>query len=226
MPSDAPPSIPFQFSAQQSRELGRVEKPHVILMPMGRSRFIARSRPATFAGQLLVLFRPLLLLLGFLFRIIWKVVFSWWVNPLLDRWMQKFFANEVKEAMPFLFDQFAGRVIPDPRPEANDPGRSYLTIATSNLVLKFSRWRSEDYEIRISPLFAPTDSYDFIDSLEAAGFTQDSSLSPAAESWYHFGKFWSHVFMCWSKLSRKITFRRLKRSCLKYACIPGGVLEI
>lgn len=155
---------------------------------MGRSRFIARSRPATFAGQLLVLFRPLLLLLGFLFRIIWKVVFSWWVNPLLDRWMQKNFANEVKEAMPFLFDQFAGRVIPDPRPEANDPGRSYLTIATSNLVLKFSRWRSEDYEIRISPLFAPTDSHDFIDSLEAAGFTQDSPLTPAAESWYHFGK--------------------------------------
>jgi hypothetical protein len=214
MPSDGSPSKPFRFRPRQCGELGHVKKPHVILISMGRSRFIARSRPPTFAGQVLVflieVFWPVLQLFGFLFRIIWKVVFSWWANPLFDRWMRNSFASEVRGAMPFLFDQFAGRVVPDPQPKSNDPMRSYLTISTSNLFFKFSRWRSEDYEIKISPLFAPTDSYDFMDALEAAGFNRDSSLSPAAESWYHFGKVLEPRFHVLEQAFKQTNFQATK----------------
>src|SRR5206468_6088103 len=39
----------------------------------------------------------------------------------------------------------------DPRSEANDPHMDYVCIGARNLIFKFGRWRSENYEVRVSP---------------------------------------------------------------------------
>src|SRR6266576_2678011 len=57
----------------------------------------------------------------------------------------------------------------DPRSEANDPHMDYVCIGARNLIFKFGRWRRENYEVRVSPSFARTDSYEIVDAL---GFTR------------------------------------------------------
>jgi hypothetical protein len=48
---------------------------------------------------------------------IYGAFFSWWLNPALDRRAEKSFADEIKQAAPFLFDQYEGKVVSEPRPE-------------------------------------------------------------------------------------------------------------
>jgi len=90
--------------------------------------------------------------------------------------------------MPFLFDRYDGRVVADPRPEANDPQMDYVCIGTQNLTFKFARWRRENYEARVSPSFAPTDSYELTDALYVADTESTAKAFPEAESWQHFSR--------------------------------------
>ncbi len=121
-------------------------------------------------------------------RTAYKILFSWWLTPLLDRHYQKAFADEIKQAAPFLFLQYEGRVIPAPRPEMLHPAMSHVTISASQLVFQFSRWRSESYGVRVSPSFAPNDSYDLIDALRAADPSAQISGGPPAENWSYFAQ--------------------------------------
>ena len=105
------------------------------------------------------------------------------LNPLSDRWIQRAFADEIRRAMPFLFDRYEGRVIPDPRPEANDLNMDYVCVGTHNLIFKFARWRRENYEVRVSPSFAPTDLYELVDALRVADSAANAQPLPEAESW-------------------------------------------
>lgn len=132
---------------------------------------------------LLVVCRPILLLIGFVLRLVYRLFFSWWLNPALDHWNRKAFADEVRQAMPFLFDQYKARVVPDPRPEANDPHMDYVCIRARNLIFKFGRWRSENYEVRVSPSFAPTDSYEIVDALRVADPAANAQPFPEVASW-------------------------------------------
>jgi hypothetical protein len=153
---------------------------------------VVSSRPPTKRGQvflfLLEVLRPLFLLLGFLFRMLWIVAFSWWANPLLDHWMQSSFASEIRQAMPFLFDQYAGRVVPDPWSAANDPNQSYVAIGSRSVIFKFSKWRSENYEVIVSPVSSPAEFYDLWEALRAADPSGNPVPPPASESWFHFGQ--------------------------------------
>jgi len=151
-----------------------------------------QSQPKTFAGRillfLLVALGPLLRLVGFVLKILYKVFLSWWLNPAFDRWVQETFASEIRQALPFLFTQYEGKVVPAPRPEAHVSEMTYVCIATTNLVFEFSRWRNEDYAVRVSPTFAPKDSYDLIDALRVVEPAGQTILSPSVDSWRSFAR--------------------------------------
>jgi hypothetical protein len=84
-------------------------------------------------------------------HISYRALFSWWLSPALDRRSQKSFADEIKQAAPFLLAQYEGKVVSDPRSEAHDRGVRGVCITSGNLFLRFSQWRTESYDVRVSP---------------------------------------------------------------------------
>ena len=52
----------------------------------------------------------------------------------------------------------------------------YICIGARNLIFKFGRWRSENYEVRVSPSFAPTDSYEIVDALRVADPAESATV--------------------------------------------------
>lgn len=115
---------------------------------------------------MLEIFRPIFLLVGFASRLFYRVGFSWWLNPLFDRWIQNGFAEELKQTIPFLFGLYGYgcKVVEDPKPEANDESMDYIWMASRSLIFKFSRWRRENYGIQVAPTFAPTEFYEVVDA--------------------------------------------------------------
>jgi len=73
-------------------------------------------------------FRPILLAIGFVLRLVYQVLFSWWLNPALDRWIRNEFEQELKLEIPWLFDLHGGRAVPDPKPYTNDDAMDYLCV--------------------------------------------------------------------------------------------------
>ena len=69
-------------------------------------------------------------------------------------------------------------MVSDPRPEANDPHMDYVCVGTRNLIFKFARWRRENYEVRVSPSLAPTDSYELVDALRVADSAANAQAVP------------------------------------------------
>jgi hypothetical protein len=116
------------------------------------------------------------------------VLFSWWVNPLFDRWIRSGFANDIRDAIPSLFDLHGGRVIPDPKPETNDKGMDYVCISTPTLVLKFRRWHRENYGIEVAPTFAPKESFELPDVLNALDTAAAPDRNLMDGSWLYWGK--------------------------------------
>jgi hypothetical protein len=86
--------------------------------------FFLHPRPKTVLARILIflieVFGPILRLVGFIVRAIYGAFFSWWLNPALDRRAEKSFADEIKQAAPFLFDQYEEKAVSEPRPTTRD----------------------------------------------------------------------------------------------------------
>jgi hypothetical protein len=65
----------------------------------------------------------------------------------------------------------------------------YICIGARNLIFKFGRWRSENYEVRVSPSFAPTDSYEIVDALRVADPAANAQPFPEVASWKLLSRF-------------------------------------
>jgi hypothetical protein len=139
---------------------------------MHRSIRLHTRRPTTSARVLLFLvevFRPILLLIGFVLRLIYQVLFSWWLNPTFDNWIRNGFLRDIKEGIPTLFDLHGAKVISDPKPETNDSNMDYLCVASRSLIFKFCRWRRENYEVQLAATHASTEFFDLLDALHPHG---------------------------------------------------------
>lgn len=130
----------------------------------------------------------LLVGIGFVLKVLYRVFFSWWLNPALDYWAKKSFVTEINHAFPFLFEQYHATIAPPPRPGAQSPDMAYAWIAATNLLFEFTRWHDENYAISVSPTFAPRHSYDLIDALRVAAPEGLAVLSPSGNSWAFFAR--------------------------------------
>ena len=150
------------------------------------------SRPRSFtqrlANNLIEIFRPLLPLVGLIFGGFYKFFFSWWANPALDRWARQSFAREIKEAFPFLFNQFAAKLVPCRRPQAHDPHIGYVCFATPNIVFEFSHWHGENHAIRVSPTLDSRDCFDMAEALRVLAPPEKTIPGPTTDSWRFFAR--------------------------------------
>ncbi|MGA2301065.1 MAG: hypothetical protein ABSG77_10290 [Candidatus Acidiferrum sp.] len=137
---------------------------------------------------LIDVFRPVYYILAFFLPLIWKVFFSWWLGPLLDHHFDQLFEAEIRQAAPFLFDLFGGKVRQPPQPEPKGSQIERVCIATENIIFQFSRWHREDYKVLVSPAFLPNNSYDLIDALRVADPVDQTISSPKAYSWPLFAR--------------------------------------
>lgn len=154
--------------------------------------FPLQTRSSTVSARVLLflieVFRPILLPVGFVLRLIYQVLFSWWLNPVFDRWIRNGFAQDIKQAIPYLFDLHGGRVVPDPKPNTNDENMDYLCVASTFLIFKFRRWHRENYGVQIAPTFSPTEFYDVLDALRLADPAANTKLPMLDVSWRFWGQ--------------------------------------
>lgn len=146
------------------------------------------SRKQQLALFLIDVFRPAFHVLAFLLPLIWKVLFSWWLGVLLDRYFDKLFVDELRQDLPFLFDLFGWKPVRCSRPEPKGSQMDRICIATENLIFDFSRWHRENCSIRVSPIFSPSNSYDLVDALRAADPGDQTIARPEVDHWPLFGK--------------------------------------
>src|SRR5262249_17698613 len=77
----------------------------------------------------------------------------------------------------------------DPYPQSNDPYQCYLSVGAANLVLKFSKWREENYAIQVSPAYAPWDSHNLFEAVRAVNPNQNLLDRLSDVRW----KFWGEM---------------------------------
>jgi len=198
--------------------------PHIL----SHGRLSLRLRPKRVSGRVLIflieIYGPVLRLVGFILRAIYRVLFSWWLIPALVHRSQKSFADEIKQAAPFLFaPQYGGKVISDPRPQTRDSSFRSVCIASGNLFLRFSQWRMESYSVRVSPTLTPNDSYDLLDALCVVDPAAITELPPEIDGWYHFAGLLEPKF---EQMQRSFNPENFTDSKRKFDLLRVGKLHI
>ena len=189
--------------------------------------FSLHPRPKTVLARILIflieVFGPILRLVGFIVQAIYGAFFFWWLNPALDRRAEKSFADEIKQAAPFLFAQYDGKVISEPRPETRGSSDRSVCIASGNLFLRFSQWRTENYNVRVSPTFAPNDSYDLVDALRVVDPARATEVPPDINNWHHFARLLEPRF---EKMQGSFNQENFADSKRKFASLRVGKLPV
>ena len=186
----------------------------VVLSCLWRHTRLQNRRPSATAQVLVFLFqvfRPVFWIIGFVFRMVNPVLFSWWANPLFDRWVRSGFADDIRDAIPTLFDLHGGKVIPDPKPESNNEGMDYVCISTPSLVFKFRRWHRESYGIEVAPMFAPKESFELLDVLNALDATTIPDRNLMDGSWRYWGKLLEPRFQLLEQALTSTHFQNTKK---------------
>jgi hypothetical protein len=138
---------------------------------------------------------------------------------MLDRWSQRACARDIRAAAPFLFEQYCGKIAPAPRPAAHDPNQRYVCMATSSLIFEFSNWRGENLDVRVSPILAPRDSYDLLETLRAS---DPGDTGPRwFLSWQQFARFLEPRFLALENAFKQENFTATK---VQLALLQSGKL--
>jgi hypothetical protein len=102
------------------------------------------------------LLRPPILALGFLVKLAYRLVFGWWLDPLLQRRWNKALLEDIKSNLPFLFSDSDG----ENKASLVVRHADWPTIEVlwGNLLFTIVRWRDETY-VSVAPRSVPTKVY-------------------------------------------------------------------
>jgi hypothetical protein len=106
--------------------------------------------------RLLDLFAPVVLGIGFFFKVVYVVFFGWWLDPRLQRRANQSLLNDVRENLSFLFPN--GHAVEHPRIRVLPFDYASVEVAWENLLLSFTRGR-EEVNVLVAPSHAPNMSY-------------------------------------------------------------------
>jgi hypothetical protein len=90
---------------------------------------------------LVLVMRPVFLAVGFIIRWFWKLLFSWWLEPLLDRRYQESLQEDIRRHIPFLFFEHDAAFLPDVHKSRY--GEVEAVIQMRDFRIKFSRFRDQ-----------------------------------------------------------------------------------
>jgi hypothetical protein len=93
-------------------------------------------------------------------RLVYKIVFSWWLTSILAQRQQEKFIHKIRSRLAFLFEEHAAEVVPN-EPTRDIPGRyfSLATLKVENLRLRILEKNSR-LAVHVAPDFAPSDWYE------------------------------------------------------------------
>ncbi len=95
---------------------------------------------------------PLILGIGFAFKVVYYVFFAWWLNPWLRHKANRELVDDIQRNLNFLMSEpGAIRVLDAEWPAAE--------ILAGNLLFTVSRWRDET-TVSVAPRHAPAQSYE------------------------------------------------------------------
>jgi hypothetical protein len=115
---------------------------------------------------LVAIMRPPLVLLRFILSPVSKPVFGR-VNIRIAKKNEAQLRQDVADALPFLFSEYAGHVVPNegvPFPPSFD--YAFVTVALDDLFLRVTRGRG-DLGVNVAPAFAPSDWHELSLALSA-----------------------------------------------------------
>jgi len=72
----------------------------------------------------------------------YRLLFEWWLDVPMARREQERLTQEVCEAMPFLFTEYGGQIVPNEGVRFPPRGGAFVTIAIGHLLLRF--WEGLD----------------------------------------------------------------------------------
>lgn len=138
-------------------------------------------------GSLLIeLLRPIAVPFGLAAKATYWLLLGWWLDGRMSRQGQNRLAQEIRQALPFLFSQYKGRVVPSEGiifPEPFD--YSTVTVLTDDLLIRFIRGRGE-LGVNIAPAERPNDWHELprviraMHGAEDVGYGNVADLSEAA----------------------------------------------
>jgi hypothetical protein len=101
--------------------------------------------------RVLEFLRPLILGLGFVFKVVFSALFGWWLAPWLRYKANRELVNDIERQLSFLISgRNAIRVLHTEWPTAE--------ILSGNLLFTILRWRDET-SVSVAPRHFPTQSY-------------------------------------------------------------------
>ena len=104
--------------------------------------------------------RPPLVLLRFVLNSGYALLFSWWLDKrLVDSGRNREFAADIRKHLPFLFEQYGARILPNDREPPPSFDFALVTVVADDIVLRFFRDRGT-VTVRASSTSAPDDSHE------------------------------------------------------------------
>ena len=91
------------------------------------------------------------MLIGFVLSKIWWLLIEWWRGPQLARRYERQFTEEIHANLPFLFDEWAGNVVPNVGIRFPPPfDYAIVTVEIRSFLLRFVRGRDE-FRVDVAP---------------------------------------------------------------------------
>ena len=103
------------------------------------------------------LIRPPFLLVGFIVKAIYRVMFGWWLDPWLQGKANQSLVEDVRGKLPFLFPN--GTVVEHPQIRVLPFDYASVEVSWENLLFSFTRGREES-NVLVAPRHAPNMSYE------------------------------------------------------------------
>jgi hypothetical protein len=99
----------------------------------------------------------------------YKLLASWWLDPLMDGWAVKQFVKEIRDTMPFLFEIYGAALMPSPRPQSDGKSEIVVYLRADCLLFRFAKWHDELLEVRVASSSGPNDTYNLNELLSLLG---------------------------------------------------------
>jgi hypothetical protein len=127
--------------------------------------------------RILEFLRPLILGLGFAFKVVYLVMFAWWLAPWLRHKANRELVNDIQRHLYFLISgPRAIRVLHAEWPTAE--------VLSGNLLFTISRWR-DDTTVSVAPKHASAKSYQLgplVAAFERRHFSEQDVVNDLADA--------------------------------------------
>lgn len=127
--------------------------------------------------RILEFLRPLILGMGFVFKVVYYVVFAWWLTPWLRHKANRELVDDIERNLYFLISEpSAIKVLPAEWPT--------VEILSGNLSFTILRWR-DDTTVSVAPRHAPVQSYELgplVAAFECRHFSEQDIVNGLADA--------------------------------------------